>query len=142
MASAGSGDAAVVTSATASVLDALPADPARAEIERLKQEQQAANKVKKDLTRQVKNAKKRQSRLKKRARLMTDDDLVSVLLMRKEQRETGSSSSSASSAAAGESSLPPPAAPAGPTAVANGERLAAGVVSGEEPGRASEEDRP
>lgn len=139
MASAGSGDSAVVTAAMASVFEALPADPARAEIQRLKQEQMAANKVKKDLTRQVRNARKRQSRLKKRARLMTDDDLVSVLLMRKDQREAAPSSSSAGSAAAGESASPPPAAATGATEPADGARLAAGLVGGEEPPRACDE---
>ena len=51
-------------------------------IVRLKIEQQQGRESKKRLTRELHNAQRRASRLKKRARQLTDGDLVEVLKMR------------------------------------------------------------
>ena len=64
-------------------------------IDRLKREQKAMKDHKKKLTKDLRNAEKRRSRLKKRARQLSDADLVAVLQMR------GSLSSSAGSSCAG-----------------------------------------
>ncbi len=53
-----------------------------ASIIRLKAEQQQAREAKKRLARDLHNAQRRASRLKKRARQLTDIDLVEVLKMR------------------------------------------------------------
>jgi TolA-binding protein len=65
----------------------LPLDPIRGEIERLRAEQQKQRQERKSIVKQMKNAKRRQQRLKSRARMMTDEDLVSVLMMRKNEKE-------------------------------------------------------
>ena len=85
-------------------------DPIAAGLEALSKQQMKLRKERKDLARQVKNAKKKVQRLKLRARQLTDDDLVAVLMMRKAAAsakaepgaglETASSSSSASSSTA------------------------------------------
>lgn len=65
------------------VVDALPPDPIAAGLEELCRQQAKLRKDRKDLARQVKNAKKKVQRLKVRARALSDDDLVAVLMMRK-----------------------------------------------------------
>lgn len=65
------------------VVDALPPDPIAAGLEELCRQQAKLRKDRKDLARQVKNAKKKVQRLKCRARALSDDDLVAVLMMRK-----------------------------------------------------------
>ncbi len=102
------GPEADLRAATDAFVTTLPSNPLRAHIEEMKKEQLALRQKRKDLAKDVKNAKKRQSRLRKKARQMTDEDLVTVLLMRKDAKpgkEPGSgtatpaSSSSSSSAA-------------------------------------------
>jgi len=65
------------------MMQALPADPIAASLEALSKQQIKLRKERKDLARQMKNAKKKVQRLKIRARQLTDDDLVAVLMMRK-----------------------------------------------------------
>ena len=71
-----------IAATKAAIVDALPPDPIAAGLEELCRQQMKLRKERKDLARQVKNAKKVQ-RLKVRARALTDDDLVAVLMMRK-----------------------------------------------------------
>ena len=67
------------------VVDALPADPVRVSIENLRVEQAKCKARKKEISKLMKNEKRKQARLRKRARQMTDEDLVSVLMMRKQR---------------------------------------------------------
>lgn len=76
--------AASLTDMKMAVLQRLPSDPLKTEIARLREEQAQVRKQKKDLSKALRNATKKQQRLRKRTRLMTDEDLVAVLLMRKE----------------------------------------------------------
>lgn len=55
----------------------------------MKTEQQQARESKKKLARDLHNAQRRASRLKKRARQLTDADLVEVLRMREVQAPVG-----------------------------------------------------
>ena len=113
------------------IVDALPPDPIAAGLEELCRQQMKLRKERKDLARQVKNAKKKVQRLKVRARAMSDDDLVAVLMMRKAAASakaepgaggvTVSSASSSSSASAASMVLaenPPNVALAQPAAAA------------------------
>lgn len=89
MEAAAAADAAVTLADTKQrVVEALPADPVRVSIERLKEEQAKCRARKKEIAKAMRNEKRKQARLRKRARQMTDDDLVSVLMMRK-QRAVG-----------------------------------------------------
>lgn len=74
---------ASLTETKEAVLLTLPVDPVKTEIARLREEQARVRKEKKDLSKALRNATKKQQRLRKRTRLMTDEDLVAVLLMRK-----------------------------------------------------------
>ena len=68
-------------------------------IARLKAEQKAMKDKKRKIHKDLKNAEKRRSRLKKRARQLSDADLVAVLQMRGSvPSQSGSSSASASTA--------------------------------------------
>ena len=68
-------------------------------IARLKSEQKTMKEKKKQIHKDLKNAEKRRSRLKKRARQLSDADLVAVLQMRGSvPSHSGSSSASASTA--------------------------------------------
>lgn len=120
-----------IAATKAAIVDALPPDPIAAGLEELCRQQQKLRKERKDLARQVKNAKKKVQRLKGRARALTDDDLVAVLMMRKAAATakaepgaggvTGSSSSSASSSSGScvaPTANPPNRALAGPSAAA------------------------
>lgn len=66
------------------VVEALPADPVRESILKLRAEQAKVKAQKKALALQVRNEQRKQKRLRKRARQMTDEDLVAVLMMRKQ----------------------------------------------------------
>ena len=57
------------------------------EIARLKKEQAALRDQKKRLAKDLKNAEKRRSRLKKRAKLLTNTDLVAVMMLRVAERK-------------------------------------------------------
>ena len=72
-----------IAATKAAIVDALPPDPIAAGLEELCRQQMKLRKERKDLARQVKNAKKKVQRMKVRARALTDDDLVAVLMMRK-----------------------------------------------------------
>ena len=82
---------------TAAVGSVLPADPMKGKLQALKAEQEAMRVKRQQLRKAMKNAKRQVSRLKKRARLLTDEDLVAVLLMRRARVEDGSTASSSSS---------------------------------------------
>lgn len=56
------------------------------EIARLKQEQQQLRDQRKKLAKELKNAEKKRSRLKKRAKQLTDSDLVAVMLLRASEK--------------------------------------------------------
>ena len=62
-------------------------DPLTQKILDMKKEQARLKKEKQELRRQLKNAVSRRSRLKKKARQLTDEDLVHVLMWRKEAKE-------------------------------------------------------
>ena len=65
------------------------------EIARLKAEQVAMREQKKRLAKELKNAERKRSRLKKRAKLLTDSDLVAVMMLRvaeRKDREAGTKS--------------------------------------------------
>jgi hypothetical protein len=76
----------VAASATDALLDKLPEDPLKQKIAKLKEEQETLRKARKEVRKQMKNTKRQQTRLRHRARLMTDEDLVAVLLMRKSRK--------------------------------------------------------
>ena len=57
------------------------------EIARLKAEQTALRAQRKRLAKDLKNAEKKRSRLKKRAKLLTDSDLVAVMMLRVAERK-------------------------------------------------------
>ena len=57
------------------------------EIARLKSEQTALREQRKKLAKDLKNAEKRRSRLKKRVKLLTDTDLVAVMMLRVAERK-------------------------------------------------------
>lgn len=82
---------------TAAVGSVLPADPMKSKLQALKAEQEAMRVKRQQLRKAVKNATRQVSRLKKRARLLTDEDLVAVLLMRRARVEHASTASSSSS---------------------------------------------
>ncbi len=64
-------------------------------IELLKKQQAAIRAERKKVSKDLKNASKRASRLKKRARALTDDDLMQVIKMRHTTTETKATSSTA-----------------------------------------------
>ena len=76
----------VASAATHALLDSLPEDPLQQKIAKLKEEQETLRRARKDVRKQMKNTKRQQTRLRHRARLMSDEDLVSVLLMRKSRK--------------------------------------------------------
>ena len=57
------------------------------EIARLKAERQALRDQRKRLAKDLKNAERKRSRLKKRAKLLTDSDLVAVMMLRVAERK-------------------------------------------------------
>ncbi len=81
------------------ILRALPSDPVRDAIMKLRDEQEAVRTRKKELTRAVKNEKRKQTRLRKRVRQMSDEDLVAVLMMRRDA-QAGSRANAVSAAGA------------------------------------------
>ena len=62
-------------------------DPLTQQIVEMKNEQARLKKEKQELRRRLKNAENRRSRLKKKARMLTDEDLVHVMMWRKESKE-------------------------------------------------------
>ena len=69
------------------VEDVLVEDPLSQQIQAMRDEQVRLKKEKQDLRRKLKNAECRRSRLKKKARMLTDEDLVHVMMWRKELKE-------------------------------------------------------
>lgn len=100
-----------IAATKAAMMEALPPDPIAAGLEALCKQQFKLRKERKDLARQMKNAKKKVQRLKTRARQLTDDDLVAVLMMRKtaasSKAEPGAGTGSASSSSATSTSCGP-----------------------------------
>ena len=92
----------VAASATDTLLDKLPEDPLRQKIAKLKEEQETLRKARKEVRKQMKNTKRQQTRLRHRARLMSDEDLVAVLLMRKSRKAAAESGKRGASQNAGE----------------------------------------
>ena len=75
-------------SATAQkVQDVLEKDPLSEQISALQQEQETLRRQRKELSKTLKLAERKKTRLRKRAKAMTNEDLIQVLMMRKEQRE-------------------------------------------------------
>ena len=70
------------------VEDVLDKDTLTEYLQKLKTEQQAAKQERRKLATEIRNAERRKSRLKKRAKLLTDDDLLQVLMIRKSARES------------------------------------------------------
>ena len=96
-----------ISATKTAIVDSLPPDPIAAGLEALCRQQILLRKERKDLTRQVKNAKKKVARLKLRGRQLSDDDLVAVLMMRKgaaSAKAEPSAGSEASTAASSSSS--------------------------------------
>jgi predicted nucleic acid-binding Zn-ribbon protein len=77
----------VMTAAKEAVVHTLPHDPFRQSIEALRREQDRLRDEKKAIARNMRNTKRRMSRLKGKARELSDEDLVAVLMMRKEAAE-------------------------------------------------------
>ena len=68
------------------------ADPGRdllKEITALKNEQKKAKDVKKEITKELRNANRRRQRLKKRAKALSDQDLLAVISLRNHERALG-----------------------------------------------------
>ena len=78
----------------------LPVDPLAANILALKKEAKRLREERQASSKALKSASRKASRLRKRARQLTDDDLLGVLMMRKHARATAASSSSSSSSGA------------------------------------------
>ena len=76
-------------------------------IARMKEEQKNMKDAKNKLTKDLKNAEKRRSRLKKRARALSDADLVAVLQMRGTVAQPENNSSSSSTALDAQGEIPP-----------------------------------
>ena len=67
--------------------EVLVEDPLTQQILAMKEEQARLKKEKQDLRRRLRNAESRRSRLKKKARMLTDEDLVHVMMWRKENKD-------------------------------------------------------
>ena len=65
----------------------LETDTLTAKIKDLRKQQEEARALRQRIAKAVRSTNRKQSRLRKRARLMTDDDLLQVLMVRKTQRE-------------------------------------------------------
>ena len=106
---------------SAAVFQHLPADPLKEQIDALRVKQARVRQEKKELSKAVRNATKKQQRLRKRSRLMSSEDLVAVLLMRKEAAERdearGGSASTTPTGSVSQSSGDPPAGAAAAAAV-------------------------
>lgn len=76
--------AEIIAEASRIALGTLPEDPMRESILALKREQARLRQEKLQLAKTIRNAKKRQQRLRSKAREMSDEDLVAVLMMRKD----------------------------------------------------------
>ena len=85
-----------VSAATQRVQDVLERDPLSEQILALRQEQDALRRQRKDLSKTLRLAEKKKTRLRKRAKALTDEDLIQVLMMRKEQREIAPAETAAS----------------------------------------------
>lgn len=92
--------------ATGTINDALPEDALSASINAMKRKQAEMRKQKQELAKDLRNAERRKTRLRHRARQLTDEDLVQVLMLRKQQRadrnalEVSSTASGATSSSA------------------------------------------
>lgn len=73
------------------VVPAVGGESLSQQIKRLKLEQQQAKMEKQRVAKDLKNAQRRKSRLKKRARQLTDQDLVEVLQMRSDHLKNNAS---------------------------------------------------
>ncbi len=87
MASASPPAAPSLSDTSRAVVETLPADPLKEHLDTLRAQQQRVRQEKKDLSKAVKAAKKKQQRLRHRTRLMSSEDLVAALLMHKETAE-------------------------------------------------------
>ena len=67
--------------------EVLEADTLATRIKALRKQQDQARAARQQLAREIRNTNRKQSRLRKRTRLMTDDDLLQVLMMRKTARD-------------------------------------------------------
>lgn len=67
--------------------EVLSEDPITQAIMKMKNEQLRLKKDRVDLRRKLRNAEARRSRLKKKAKQLTDEDLVHVMMWRKENRD-------------------------------------------------------
>ncbi len=86
-ASSASASAISVNATTGKVEFAAPDSQLAEQIKKLQEEQRAMATRRKQITQELRNAAKRTTRLRVKARLLIDDDLLSVLMMRKETRE-------------------------------------------------------
>ena len=77
------------------VEDVLDKDTLSEQISMLREEQQAAKLARAMLARNLRNAERRKSRLRKRARLLTDEDLLQVFMLRKGMRDMADDDSEA-----------------------------------------------
>lgn len=84
--------------------DADAAEPLLQGIARLKAEQAGLRSERKRVSKELKNAEKRRTRLRKRARQLSDSDLVAVLQMRESDSTARSSEGSAAAASSAASS--------------------------------------
>lgn len=76
--------AEIIIAASRMVVETLPEDPMRESILELRRQQLRLRQEKMQLAKTIRNAKRRQQRLRGKAREMTDEDLVAVLMMRKD----------------------------------------------------------
>ena len=91
--------------------DVLEKDPLSAQIAAMRDEQKTLRDQRNNLAKELKLAERKKSRLRRRARLLTDDELVNVLMMRKEAKAAaGSEGPPAGPAAAPPDLLPASAA--------------------------------
>ena len=71
------------------------------EIMRLRMEQKALQDQHKQIQKDLKNAEKRRSRLKKRARQLTDEDLLAVFQLRKQEMDAKREKAASAAASSG-----------------------------------------
>ena len=71
------------------------------EIMRLRMEQKALQDQRKQIQKDLKNAEKRRSRLKKRARQLTDEDLLAVFQLRKQEMDAKREKAASAAASSG-----------------------------------------
>ena len=65
----------------------LPKDATKARVDELRKQQDALRQERKKLNRAVRNEERKKTRLRRKAKQLTDEDLINIMVMRKATRE-------------------------------------------------------